>query len=103
MGGRAQRLPRRRCSNCGSVKSQGPSVDTNSVLKLDDPEQRFFNDHWVTLRADRLVEALDEAAEREPDEQRKGFLSKAASYLGNAGGDLAVEIGATAINRQMGM
>ena len=34
---------------------------------------------------------------------RKGWLSKTAAYLGNAGRDLAVEIGATAINRQMGM
>lgn len=60
---------------------------------------------WPTAEAiaDRLVGALDEAAQREPDEERKGFLGKAASYLGNAGRDLAVEIGATAINRQMGM
>ncbi|AKT50688.1 hypothetical protein ADJ73_04060 [Arsenicicoccus sp. oral taxon 190] len=53
--------------------------------------------------ADRLVAALDEAAEREPDPERKGWLRKTAAYLGNAGRDLAVEIGATAINRQMGM
>lgn len=60
---------------------------------------------WPTAEtiADRLVGALDEAAEREPDEERKGFLRKAAAYLGNAGRDLAVEIGATAINRQMGI
>lgn len=60
---------------------------------------------WPTPEslADRLVRALDEAADREPDEERKGFLRKTASYLGNAGRDLAVEIGATAINRQMGM
>lgn len=60
---------------------------------------------WPTAEtiADRLVGALDEAAEREPDEERKGFLRKAAGYLGNAGRDLAVEIGATAINRQMGV
>ena len=53
--------------------------------------------------ADRLITALDEAAEREPDPERKGWLRKSAAYLGNAGRDLAVEIGATAINRQMGM
>lgn len=60
---------------------------------------------WPTAEtiADRLVHALDEAAEREPDDERKGFLRKAAAYLGNAGRDLAVDIGATAINRQMGM
>lgn len=59
---------------------------------------------WPTAEtiADRLVDALGEAAEREPDEERKSFLGRAASYLGNAGRDLAVEIGATAINRQIG-
>ena len=60
---------------------------------------------WPTAEtiADRLITALDEAAEREPDPERKGWLRKSAAYLGNAGRDLAVEIGATAINRQMGM
>jgi len=60
---------------------------------------------WPTAEtiADRLVSALDEAADREPDPERKGWLSKTAAYLGNAGRDLAVEIGATAINRQTGM
>lgn len=60
---------------------------------------------WPTAEsiADRLVNALDEAADREADEERKGFLRKAATYLGNTGRDLAVEIGATAINRQMGL
>jgi len=60
---------------------------------------------WPTPEsiADRLVAALDEAAEREPDPELKGWLRKTAASLGNAGRDLAVEIGATAINRQMGM
>lgn len=60
---------------------------------------------WPTPEsiADRLISALDEAADREPDPERKGWLRKTAAYLGNAGRDLAVEIGATAINRQMGM
>jgi hypothetical protein len=38
-----------------------------------------------------------------PTGQAKGWLRKTAASLGNAGRDLAVEIGATAINRQMGM
>lgn len=60
---------------------------------------------WPTPEsiADRLISALDEAAQREPDPERKGWLRMTAAYLGNAGRDLAVEIGATAINRQMGM
>lgn len=53
--------------------------------------------------ADRLISARDEAADQEPDPERKGWLRKTAAYLGNAGRDLAVEIAATAINRQMGM
>lgn len=53
--------------------------------------------------ADQIVQALEEAAEREPDPERKGWLRQSANYLGNAGRDLAIEIGATAINRQMGM
>lgn len=60
---------------------------------------------WPTPEsiADRLIGALDDAAEREQDPERKSWLRKTAAYLGNAGRDLAVEIGATAINRQMGM
>lgn len=60
---------------------------------------------WPTAEviAERLVEALREAADREPDEERKTFLRKAATYLANAGRDLAADIGAAAINRQMGM
>lgn len=60
---------------------------------------------WPTAEmiADRLVKALDEAADREPDPEKKGWLGKTAAFLGHAGRDLAVEIGATAINRQMGM
>lgn len=60
---------------------------------------------WPTAEviAERLVEALGEAADREPDEERKSFLRKTAAYLANAGRDLAVDVGAAAINRQMGM
>ena len=34
--------------------------------------------------------------------RREVFLGKTTAYLGNVGRDLAVEIGATAINRQTG-
>ncbi len=52
--------------------------------------------------ADRLVNSLDGIAEREPAPERKGRPRKSATYLGNAGRDLVVEIGATAINRRTG-
>ena len=60
---------------------------------------------WPTPEsiADRLVSALDQAADREPDDERKSWLRKSAAYLGNTGRDLAGPYGATAINRQMGM
>ncbi len=60
-------------------------------------------DAWPTAEAiaDRLVKALDEAAERQPDKERRGLLRKAAAYLGDAGRQLAIEIAATAIGRQM--
>lgn len=53
------------------------------------------------INADRLVEALEQAATREDDPERRGWLKKTATYLGSAGRDLAVEIGASAISRQM--
>jgi hypothetical protein len=60
---------------------------------------------WPTPEsiAARLISALDEAADREPDPERKGWLRKTAAYLGNAGRDLAVKIGGSAIKSQMGM
>jgi hypothetical protein len=50
-----------------------------------------------------LVQGLERAAEAEPDEERKGWLRKSASYLGNAGKDIGVEIAATALNKQIGL
>ena len=82
-------------------------VITGAIILIGAPtgKARRAVGAWPTPEsiADRLVQALDEAADREQDPERKGWLSKSAAYLGNAGRDLAVEIGATAINRQMGM
>jgi len=60
---------------------------------------------WPTAEslATLLVRGLEKAAEAEPDEERKGWLRKSASYLGNAGRDIAVEISATALNKQIGL
>lgn len=52
--------------------------------------------------ADRVVEALEDAATRGEDPERRGWLKKTATYLGSAGRDLAVEIGASTISRQVG-
>jgi hypothetical protein len=60
---------------------------------------------WPTAEvvANRLIHALDKAAEREQDNEQKGHLRAAAAHLRNAGRDLAVSIGAAAINRQIGL
>lgn len=42
--------------------------------------------------ADRLVEALTKAAERESDEERRGWLRKTATWFGGAGRDVAVNV-----------
>ncbi|WP_229076070.1 hypothetical protein [Actinoplanes sp. DH11] len=59
---------------------------------------------WPTpeLLASRLVSALDRAAEEEQDEETKGWLRKTANWFGGAGRDVAVDVAAAVINRQMG-
>lgn len=60
---------------------------------------------WPTAEslADRLVAAMDSAAEQEEDAERKGWLKKSAAWLGDAGRGIAVEVAATAINKQAGL
>jgi hypothetical protein len=60
---------------------------------------------WPTAEAlaDRLVAALDSAADQETNEDRKGWLKKTAMYLGGAGRDLAVEVLATTLSKQTGI
>lgn len=60
---------------------------------------------WPTAEAlaTRLVAGIEAAADQMDDEEKKGWLRKTASYLANAGRDVAVEIAATAINKQAGL
>jgi hypothetical protein len=60
---------------------------------------------WPTAEvlADRLVAAMNDAADSEADDEQKGLLRKAASFLGSAGRDIVVGVAATALNKQMGM
>lgn len=51
--------------------------------------------------ADRLVVAMNRAADEEEDEERKGWLKKTAGFLGGAGRDLAVDVMGSAIRKQM--
>lgn len=59
---------------------------------------------WPTAEAlaTRLVAGIEAAADQVDDEEKKGWLEKTAAYLGNAGRDIAVDIAATAINKQTG-
>ncbi|HEX6073909.1 MAG TPA: hypothetical protein VFZ32_01445 [Micromonosporaceae bacterium] len=69
------------------------------------PEARRAVGQWPTPEelADRLIQALSQAAEKEPDEERRGWLKRTAAYLGTAGRDIAVEVAGTAIARGAGM
>lgn len=60
---------------------------------------------WPTAEtlADRLVLGLNNAADQEQDQERQGWLRKTAAYLGSAGRDIAVDIAATAVNKQIGI
>jgi hypothetical protein len=76
------------------------------VLVVDQPtgEARRRLGLWPTpeLLADRLVAALAQAAEREPNEERRGLLKRTAEWLGSAGRDVAVDVAAAVISRQVG-
>ncbi|MFF4894619.1 hypothetical protein [Micromonospora chersina] len=58
---------------------------------------------WPTPEglADRLVQAMSAAADREPDEEKRGWLRRTADWLGTAGRDVAVDVTAAVINRQI--
>jgi len=49
-----------------------------------------------------LVQALAKAADKERDEEKRGWLRKTAAWLGSAG-DVAVDIAGTALARSTGM
>lgn len=76
------------------------------VLVVDQPtgEARRRLGLWPTPEslADRLVIALAQAAEREPNEERRGLLKRTAEWLGSAGRDVAVDVTAAVISRQVG-
>jgi hypothetical protein len=60
---------------------------------------------WPTAESltARLAEAFTEAAEAEPDAERKGRLRQIGVFLGDTGKDLAAEVIAKVIMRQTGM
>jgi hypothetical protein len=60
---------------------------------------------WPTPETliDRLAEAFDGAADKEPDPERKGKLRQVASFLGSAGRDVATEVVSKVILHTTGM
>jgi hypothetical protein len=88
------------------VPIYGSSMAGSSIAGATDPtgHARRAVGAWPTPEsiADRLVQALAEAADREPDDERRGWLKKTATYLGTAGRDIAVEVAASALARSTG-
>ena len=77
--------------------------DPDMVFNVTERARRAVG-QWPTAEsvADRLVAALQSAADREPDEEMRGWLRRTAAWLGGAGRDFAVEIGAAVVSRQLG-
>jgi hypothetical protein len=69
------------------------------------PAARLAVGQWPTGESlvTTLVQGLEEAAESEPDAARKGRLRSAAGMLSGTVRDVAVEVAARAVSRQMGM
>lgn len=69
------------------------------------PAARRAVGQWPTAEslAARMAVAFAEAADAEPDPQRKSRLRQMATFLGETGKDLATEIMAKVILRQTGM
>jgi hypothetical protein len=80
-----------------------PSVGVSRVERPTGEARRRLG-MWPTPEslADRLVQAMAAAADQEPDEEKRGRLKAAASWLGSAGRDVLVDVTAAVINRQMG-
>lgn len=60
---------------------------------------------WPTAEvwADRLVHALIQAAEEEPDEARRGKLRRAADVLGGLGRDVLIDVISAVVTRGTGL
>ncbi|MGW0502187.1 hypothetical protein [Micromonospora sp. NPDC003241] len=54
------------------------------------------------VRLNEMIQILQLAADREPDEEKRGWLRKTAGWLGSAGRDVAVDVTAAVISRQIG-
>jgi hypothetical protein len=50
----------------------------------------------------KYAEAIEAAAQREPDDEQAGFLRRVGEWVGSAGRDIFVDVAAATLNRQIG-
>jgi hypothetical protein len=81
----------------------GGRVTPHRVLRVTDQARRAVG-QWPSPEAwvERLVQALHEAAEREPDPEKKGRLRAVAEGLGGFARDVAVGVLSGGITQSMG-
>jgi hypothetical protein len=81
----------------------GPGLGSPSVRGVTDQARRVVG-QWPSpeVWVDRLVQALREAAEREPDPERRGRLRAMAEGLGGFARDVAVGVLSGGITQSMG-
>lgn len=75
-----------------------------SIMGVTD-EARWAVGQWPTPEtvADRIVAALLEAADREPDERKRTKLRAAAETLGSLGRDLLINVAANVATKPIGL
>jgi hypothetical protein len=86
------------------VEGLGHGPLASSVRGVTDDARRVAG-QWPSAEtvADRIVVALMEAAEREPDERKRTKLRAAAETLGSLGRDVLVTVAANVATRPIGL
>ena len=94
---------------------EGVFIDLRKVMSGGDPgpwhimavspQARLAVGQWPSPESvvDRLSAGLADAADKEPDGERSGRLRQAASLLGGSVRDVAVDVAAAVISRQVGV
>lgn len=87
--------------------ADGSSMEGRQILGVGNPtgHARRTVGAWPTPEslADRLIAALEQAADKEPDAEKRGWLRNTALYLASAGRDLAVDIAGAALAKSAGL
>jgi DNA-binding PadR family transcriptional regulator len=95
-----------RLSAHGYVDTRGalgaPVLDVIAVHERGLRAARFWPDEAEHL-AERIMAALTEAAEQEPEAEKRGRLRREASSVGEMGRDVFAEVLASVITKSAGM